>query len=47
MLNKGDKVSVLDDAMDGIVVEVKGADVTIETLDGFNLTFKSNELIKI
>jgi dsDNA-specific endonuclease/ATPase MutS2 len=47
MLNKGDKVSVLDDAIDGIVVEVKGSEVTIETTDGFNLTFKSNELIKI
>ena len=47
MLIKGDKVSVLDDAIDGIVIEVKGAEVTIETTDGFNLTFKSNELIKI
>ncbi|HNP34098.1 MAG TPA: DNA mismatch repair protein MutS [Flavobacterium sp.] len=47
MLNKGDKVSVLDDAIDGIVVEVKGTDVIIETTDGFNLTFKSSELIKI
>lgn len=47
MINKGDKVSVLDDAIDGIVVEVKGSEVTIETTDGFNLTFKANELIKI
>ena len=47
ILNKGDKVSVLDDAIDGIVIEVKGAEVTIETNDGFNLTFKSTELIKI
>lgn len=47
MLNKGDKVSVLDDAIDGIVVEVKGLEIKIETTDGFNLTFKSNELIKI
>jgi dsDNA-specific endonuclease/ATPase MutS2 len=47
MMNKGDKVSVLDDAIDGIVVEVKGSEVTIETTDGFNLTFKSSELIKI
>lgn len=46
-MNKGDKVSVLDDAIDGIVVEVKGSEVTIETSDGFNLTFKSNELIKM
>ena len=47
MLNKGDKVSVLDDAIDGIVIDVNGSDVSIETTDGFNLTFKSSELIKI
>ncbi len=47
MLNKGDKVSVLDDAIDGIVFEINGSEVTIETTDGFNLTFKSSELIKI
>ncbi len=47
MLNKGDKVSVLDDAIDGVVVEVKGTEITIETTDGFNLTFKNSELIKI
>ncbi|WP_396157319.1 Smr/MutS family protein [Flavobacterium sp.] len=47
MMNKGDKVSVLDDAIDGVVIEVNGVDVTIETTDGFNLTFKRNELIKI
>ncbi len=46
-MNKGDKVSVLDDAIDGVVVDIKGADITIETTDGFNLTFKSHELIKI
>jgi dsDNA-specific endonuclease/ATPase MutS2 len=47
ILIKGDKVSVLDDAIDGVVVDVKGNDVIIETTDGFNLTFKSSELIKI
>ena len=46
MITKGDKVSVLDDAIDGIVVEVNGTDITIESTDGFNMTFKSNELIK-
>ena len=46
-MNKGDKVSVLDDAIDGIVIEVNGLDVTIETTDGFSLTFKSKELITI
>lgn len=47
MLSKGDKVSVLDDAIDGVVVEVMGNEITIETTDGFNLTFKSQELIKM
>ena len=47
MLIKGDKVSVLDDAIDGVVLDVKGFEVTIETTDGFNLTFKRSELIKI
>lgn len=47
MITKGDKVSVLDDAIDGVVVDVNGNEVTIETTDGFNLTFKSSELIKI
>lgn len=46
-MNKGDKVSVLDDAIDGVVIEVNGLEVTIETTDGFILTFKSKELITI
>jgi dsDNA-specific endonuclease/ATPase MutS2 len=45
-MNKGDKVAVLDDAIDGVVVAVKNDDVTIETIDGFTLTFKAKELIK-
>ncbi|RZJ67708.1 MAG: DNA mismatch repair protein MutS [Flavobacterium sp.] len=47
MLNKGDKVSVLDDAFDGIVTDVKGNVITIETTDGFQMTYFVNELIKI
>lgn len=47
MLNKGDKVSVLDDAIDGFITGIDGAVITIETTDGFDLTFKANELIKI
>jgi hypothetical protein len=46
MLSKGDKVAVLDDAIDGIVVKTNGNEVTIETSDGFNLIFKSNQLIR-
>lgn len=47
MFYKGDKVTVLDDAIDGIVLSVKGDKVTIETTDGFELTFESKELIKV
>jgi hypothetical protein len=47
MFNKGDKVSVLDEAVDGVVLSVKDKVVTIETADGFVMNFESNELIKI
>jgi dsDNA-specific endonuclease/ATPase MutS2 len=47
MITKGDSVSVLDDAIDGIVVEVNGTNITIETSDGFTMNFQSKELIKI
>ncbi|MTH14379.1 Smr/MutS family protein [Flavobacterium sp. LC2016-01] len=47
MLSKGDKVSVLDEAINGIVVSVKNNEVLIETEDGFMMTFFVNELIKI
>lgn len=42
-----DRVSVLDEAIDGVVVEVKNSEITIETTDGFLMTFFVNELIKI
>ena len=42
----GDKVSVLDDAIDGVVVEINKNQIIIETTDGFPLTYFSNELVK-
>lgn len=45
--NKGDKVAVLDDAMEGVILAVKKDEITIETTDGFELVFKANELIKL
>ena len=42
-----DKVSVLDEAIDGIVVGVKNNEISVETTDGFLMTFFVNELIKI
>jgi hypothetical protein len=47
MLNKGDRVSVLDEAINGLVISTKGQEVTIETEDGFLMTFFVNELLKV
>jgi dsDNA-specific endonuclease/ATPase MutS2 len=47
MFNKGDKVSVLDEDVNGVVVTVKDKEVTIETTDGFTMTYFVNELLKI
>jgi hypothetical protein len=47
MFNNGDKVSVLDEAVDGIVLAVKDNTITIETVDGFVMNFTAKELIKI
>jgi preprotein translocase subunit YajC len=47
MFNKGDKVSVLDEAINGVVVSTKDREVTIETDDGFMMTFFVNEILKI
>lgn len=46
MLTKGDKVSVLDEAINGVVLSVKGEEVTIETDEGFVMQFSVNELVK-
>lgn len=42
----GDKVSVLDDDISGIIVNIKSNLIGIETSDGFVLEFQSEELIK-
>src|SRR4051812_12951196 len=44
---KGDKVAVLDDAFEGVVLEVNNDRVTIETNDGFQMTYFVKELIKV
>jgi dsDNA-specific endonuclease/ATPase MutS2 len=43
----GDKVSVLDEAIDGVVVSIKNNEITIETEDKFTMTYFVNELVKI
>lgn len=47
MFSKGDKVSVLDEAVDGVVRLVDNDRITIETSDGFVMTYFVKELIKI
>ena len=47
MFNKGDKVAVLDEALNGVVLSTKGQEVTIETEEGFVMTFFVNELLKV
>jgi DNA-nicking Smr family endonuclease len=42
----GDSVLVLDEAFSGVVKQIKGDNITIETTDGFLLEFQSNELVK-
>lgn len=47
MFKPGDKIAVLDDALEGKVVAVEGETVTIETSEGFLLDFHKAEIVKI
>lgn len=47
MFSKGDRVSVLDEAINGVVLSAKDKEVTIETEEGFVMTFFVKELIKV
>ncbi|MFC5044971.1 Smr/MutS family protein [Aquimarina hainanensis] len=47
MLKKGDVVSLIDEPLTGIVVAVKGEEITLETEQGFLLSFLSTEVVKI
>lgn len=47
MYSKGDRVSVLDEAVNGVVISVKNNEITIESDDGFLMTYFVNELIKV
>lgn len=44
---KGDKVTVLDEAISGTVSRIEGSKIFIETNDGFLMDFNANELLKI
>lgn len=45
MLNVGDTVSVLDEDLSGVISNIEGTTVTLETNDGFMLKFEANELV--
>lgn len=47
MLSKGDKIEVLDEAISGTVKEVYEDEVLVEIEEGFDLTFKINEVVKV
>jgi hypothetical protein len=47
MFNIGDKISVLDDDFEGVVIGFKNKEITIETKDGFMMNFSEKELVKI
>lgn len=47
MLNRGDFVQVLDENEEGVVIDVTHDIITIETTDGFHLSYSSSELLKI
>lgn len=43
----GDTVETLDDTIIGVVIHIDGVDITIESEDGFPLTYSNSELVKI
>ncbi|TNJ42163.1 DNA mismatch repair protein MutS [Tamlana fucoidanivorans] len=45
-LKIGDRVLVLDEDFSGVVKEIEGTTVSIETEDGFCIDFNENELVK-
>jgi len=43
----GDQVAVLDDVISGIVVSINDNKITMETTDGFEMTFAKKELVVV
>lgn len=43
----GDTVETLDDTIVGIVMHIDGFAITIESEDGFSLTYSNSELVKV
>ena len=47
MFERGDKVAVLDEDLEGKVLRVNAGEVEIETSEGFLLIFPAEQLVKI
>lgn len=47
MFQKGDKVAVLDEDLEGKVIAIKGSEIELETTEGFILSFEQSEVVKI
>jgi len=47
MFKIGDLVEVLDDTIRGTIISIKDASITIESTDGFPITYEANELIQV
>ena len=43
----GNKVAVLDDALNGRVINIIGDEILVETTDGMVFKFKASEIVKI
>lgn len=43
----GDQVEAIDDIVQGVVVKVNGGQITVESNDGFLLTYTAAELLKV
>lgn len=43
----GDKVEAIDDTIVGVISKIEGDEITVNTDDGFPLTFQSHELVKM
>lgn len=47
VFNVGDKVEAIDDVVRGIVSEVNGTSITVQTEDDFSMEFEAKELVAI
>lgn len=43
----GDRVAVLDDVIEGVIIAIKNNEILIKTNDDFELTYFVNELVKL